>query len=441
MFVFKLPDLGEGIHEGEILKWYAAIGETIGEDDPLVDIETDKAAVTIPSPRGGKIVSLGGDIGDTIEVGKTLVTIDDGNAASSGGEQEKDHSARTSEAEPAPASATPALPPQPAPTPPSGSPVRVGPVPAAPATRRKAREMNIDLHLVPGSGPGGRVSVEDLFRYAKGDAPAPAIEAGGHHTAATTIGGATSIPFFELEPLPDFRRYGEIETQPVRSIRRKVARKMTSAMILVPHVALMEEIDVSELEAFRRRERTRREGQPGGRLSLLSFVVKATTQCLLDFPAFNASLDHFKCEIIYKKYTNIGFAADTPRGLMVPVIKGSDGLSILEISAEIERLAKLAREKRITVEELSGGTFTITNVGPIGGQNLIPTINHPEVAILGMGRAEKRAIVRNDEIVIRTMLPITLTFDHRVADGADAARFVQKLKTLLSEPLNWLLEL
>ncbi|MDP8285153.1 MAG: dihydrolipoamide acetyltransferase family protein, partial [Candidatus Electryonea clarkiae] len=231
------------------------------------------------------------------------------------------------------------------------------------------------------------------------------------------------------------------EYQPVRSIRRKVARKMVTSMVLVPHVAHMDEADLTDLENFRRKERVEREGQPGGRLTLLPFVMKALTVLLKKYPMFNASLDPFREEIIYKKYYNIGFAADTERGLIVPVVKDTDKKSIIQLSADIETLAEKGRNRTITVDEMRSGTITITNVGPIGGTGLIPTINYPEVAILGMGRLKEKPVVRNGEIVIRKILPLTLAFDHRIADGAQAARFVTELIGLLSDTNKLLMEL
>ncbi len=440
MFEFKLPDLGEGIHEGEILKWHVAEGQTIGEDEPLVDIETDKAAVTIPSPRGGRVVRLGGAEGDTVAVGQVIAVIDDGAEAE----------APAAEAEPAATPAGPAAGPGPAaPEEPAAAPAAPTPpvrparrVAAAPATRRLARELGVDLASIPGTGPGGRITADDVRRAAAGGGPAPQAAGGpspppeGEPITGTTAG----IPFLEIEPLPDFAQLGPVEREPVRSIRRKVARRMTTSMILVPHVALLEDCDVTELERFRREERTRREGEPGGRLSLLPFVVKAVTHCLAEFPMFNASLDPARGEIIYKKFYNVGFAADTPRGLVVPVVRGTDARSVVEISAEIIRLAEAARDGRIDAADFQGGTFTITNIGPLGGKGLIPTINYPESAILGMGRAAPQAVVRDGEIVVRTILPLTLAFDHRIADGADAARFMSRLVGLLSRPLSWLVE-
>lgn len=459
MFEFKLPDLGEGIHEGEILKWYVEAGQTVEEDAPLVDVETDKAAVTIPSPRAGKVVKVQPEVGSTVEVGQVIAVIDEGGEAEAGtseagaAEQEsqpkvEDTSAKAeqpaaeppapepAQAEPAPQQAEPAAAP-------AEAPRREGPVPAAPAVRRLARELGVDINRVPGQGPAGRVRAEDVRRFASGETAAAPAAAGASQPepAPVAAGGASPIPFYELEEMPDFDSLGPVEREPIRSIRRKVAKKMVTSMVTVPHVAHMDDADVTELEEFRRRERNRREGQPGGRLTLLPFVMKAVTRCLAEFPSFNASIDPVRNEIVYKKYYNVGFAADTDRGLLVPVVHGTAEKSILEISAEVERLAGKARDGSISVPEMQGGNFTITNVGPLGGTRLIPTINYPEVAILGMGRAAKQPVVTDDdELQIRVILPLTLAFDHRIADGAEAARFMNRLIQLLSDPLVWLLE-
>jgi pyruvate dehydrogenase E2 component (dihydrolipoamide acetyltransferase) len=257
---------------------------------------------------------------------------------------------------------------------------------------------------------------------------------------AEPVPSAAGIPFLELEPLPDFSQWGPIEREGLRSIRRRVALKLTTSKILVPHVAHMDEADVTLLEEFRRREKQRRDGQPGGRLTLLAFVIKAVTAGLRAAPAFNASLDPFREEIVYKRYYHIGFAADTGKGLVVPVVKDTDRKSILEISRSIEELATRARDGNLAVDDMRGGTFTITNIGPLGGTALIPAINYPEVAILGMGRVQEKPVVREGQIVVRKMLPLTLAFDHRIADGADAARFVTEMVRQLSDPNLLLLE-
>ncbi|MBM4129610.1 2-oxo acid dehydrogenase subunit E2 [bacterium] len=457
MFEFKLPDLGEGIAEGEILKWHVTEGGEVREDAPLVDVETDKAAVTIPSPRGGRVASLRGKVGDTVNVGEVVVVIDDGAGAKAAPAAPAVAPAQVGgpAAVPAPAAA-PAVAPAPI-----GGPAPAGarrPVPAAPATRRLARELKIDIDLVPATGPAGRVTPEDVHRFAAGGpaapAPTPAVRHAPpppEHVTARAVRddtafaefaahAAATIPFLELEPLPDFRHEGPVQVEALRSIRRKVARKMVTSMTLVPHVAHMDDADVTELEAFRLRERDRRQGGAGGRLTLLAFVIKAVTAGLRAAPAFNASLDPFREEIIYKKYYNIGFAADTGRGLVVPVIQGTDTRSIVDISEQIADKAARARAGALPPEEMRGGTFTITNVGPLGGTALLATINYPEVAILGMGRVQEKPVVRDGQIVIRRILPLTLAFDHRVADGADAARFVGELARQLSDPNLLLLE-
>ncbi len=447
MFEFILPDLGEGIAEGEILKWYVEEGGNIVEDEPLMDVETDKAAVTIPSPVGGKVVSLKGKVGDIVNVGDVVILIDDGSGEATATEDQV-------------ADKTFAQPDQPAAAvvPETHAPAAVPgvrrPVPAAPATRRLARKLKVDINLVTPTGPGGRVCPDDVHRFAEHGMTSPTAtgpEAPTEHISAKEVKDDTAfaefaahasatIPFLELEPLPDFSADGPVDIEQLRSIRRKVARKMVTSMTLIPHVAHMDEADVTDLEAFRVKERKRRTGGSGGRLTLMAFVIKAVTAGLRTAPAFNASLDPFKEEIIYKKFYNIGFAADTGRGLVVPVIKGTESQSIVQISDAVFEKATLAREGKLPPEDMRGGTFTITNVGPLGGTAMLPTINYPEVAILGMGKVQEKPVVRDGEIVIRKILPLTLAFDHRIADGADAARFVGELVRQLSDPNLLLLE-
>jgi pyruvate dehydrogenase E2 component (dihydrolipoamide acetyltransferase) len=437
VYEFKLPDLGEGIQEGEILKWHVSEGDTIGEDQPLIDVETDKAAVTIPSPAAGVVSRLNGNVGDILNVGDVVAVI--GNGEGVVGEAAPLPPAEAAEpvaAKPAAEAGAPEIADAAtvAPAVPSES---KGPVPAAPATRRLARELGIDINLVPSTGPAGRVTPEDVRLFSEGKIPDVSVPAA---ETAIAAGAASAIPFLDLEPLPDFSRWGEVEIEELRSIRRKVAHRMVTSMVLVPHVAHMDEADVSNLEVFRKKEKERLEGQPGGKLTLLPFIIKAVTAGLKETPAFNASLDPFGERIIYKKYYNIGVAVDTGRGLVVPVVRDTDCKSIRQISADIEDLAVRAREGTLTVDEMRGGTFTITNVGPLGGTALIPTINYPEVAILGMGKAQPKPVVVDGEVVIRTILPLTLAFDHRIADGADAARFVTEMIRQLADPSLLLLE-
>ena len=446
MYEFILPDLGEGIHEAEILTWYVSPGDDIEEDGNLVNLETDKAAVTIPSPKGGKVVETVGKPGDIVNVGQVIARIAVAREAGCGEGQDGQLNATSSS--PVPAASQPVKAEVKSP-----APAGKGPVPAAPATRRLARKLGVDLHLVTPTGPGGRVTGADVRKFAKSGGaassptPAPAKVAPtpiperedrrGDRRTEVTAAPLTSIPFLEVAELPDYSPYGPVEVESLRSIRRKVAKHMVTSMVLVPHVAHMDEIDVTELEEFRKREKEKLEGT---HLTLLSFVVRAVVAALKEFPSFNASLDPVRQEIIYKKFYNLGIAVDSGKGLIVPVIKEADRKSILQISESISTLAHKAREGKIEVADLQGGTFTITNVGPLGGTAMIPTINYPEVAILGMGRVQEKPVVRNGEIVIRKMLPITLAFDHRVADGADAARFANKVVSLLSSPSRLLLE-
>ncbi|MBN1771943.1 MAG: 2-oxo acid dehydrogenase subunit E2 [Deltaproteobacteria bacterium] len=454
MFEFKLPDLGEGIHEGEILKWHVAAGDAVREDDPLVDVETDKAAVTIPSPKSGRVVRTEGKRGDKVHVGQVIAVIDEGGTG-------------TQPAEPAtsPAAAPPGVPAPPAspqapaaaaPTPPAaaapatGSTAttttktgeRSGPVPAAPATRRLARELDVALDLVPPTGPGGRVTPEDVRRFAAGpSAPTPTTTTTpAPAPAPTTTSVAAGIPYLDLEPLPDFAALGPVETEPLVSIRRKVARKMVTSSLLVPHVAHMDEADVTELEAFRKAQRERRGGEPSTKLTLLAFVVRAVVDALKRFPAFNASVDPFRELLVSKKYYHLGIAADTDRGLVVPVLRDADRRSLLGLAAGIADLARRAKEGKLELADLRGGTFTVTNIGALGGTSMVPLINYPEVGILGMGRVQERPVVRDGQIVARRMLPLTLSFDHRVTDGADAARFVNHVVRLLEDPAALLVE-
>jgi pyruvate dehydrogenase E2 component (dihydrolipoamide acetyltransferase) len=331
---------------------------------------------------------------------------------------------------------------------PSDGPRR--PVPAAPATRRLARELGVDLNTVVPTGPAGRVTPEDVTAAAEGrqlpavvDTPAsvtkPEIGVVRAETAFAAH-AASAIPFLDIDPLPDFEQWGPVEKERLRSIRRRVAHRMTTSTILVPHVAHMDDADVTALEEFRAKANASVDKESGDRLTLLAFVVKAVTAGLKAAQVFNSSLDPFKEEIVYKKFYNIGIAVDTGRGLIVPVIRNTDCKSIKQIAADIKDLAGRAREGKIDVADLQGSTFTITNVGPLGGTALIPTINYPEVAILGMGSVRPKPVVRDGEIVIRTILPLTMAFDHRVADGADAARFVAELARQLSDPNLLLVE-
>jgi pyruvate dehydrogenase E2 component (dihydrolipoamide acetyltransferase) len=445
MFEFKLPDLGEGIHEGELLQWHVAEGDHVNEDDPLCEVETDKAAVTIPSPRSGTIAALKGAPGDIVTVGDVFILIDDGSEkqvgdATEGPPAPAEEKISPEAASPADKDAKAFLPSR---------------VIAAPATRRLAREMGVDIRQVQGTGPGGRVTPEDLEAFDGQNIEEQGIDGPEHPRVPEegtglgqpleTVSGrslnAQGVPFLEV-PWAPVADGGPVEREPIRSLRRKVAVKTTTSNILIPHVAHMDDIDVTQIEALRQDYNARNPDQ--AKLTLLAFVVKAVAAGLKPYPMFNASIDLAANEVVYKKYYNIGFAADTPRGLMVPVIQDADRQSLSGMADRIRHLADKARKGEIQVSELTHGTFTVTNVGAVGGTHVFPVINAPETAILGLGRVKKKPKVMSqkgrDEIRIRSVLPVTLCFDHRVADGAQAAAFVRDLKAVLESRLNFMVQ-
>jgi pyruvate dehydrogenase E2 component (dihydrolipoamide acetyltransferase) len=426
MYAFKLPDLGEGIQEGELLEWHVKEGDAVQEDDPLCDLETDKAAVTIPSPKSGTVQRLGARVGAMVQVGQVLVeiqTAEDADPPAKEASRAGDRSKSSGDAE------------------------RVARAIAAPAVRRMAREMDIDINQVSGTGPWGRVTAEDLAAVDRQPDTDKSEKASETATTSDETVQVSGIPFLVTAPLPDFSDQGPVKTVPIRSLRRKTADKTVTSSILVPHVAHMDEIDVTELEKLRQAYNNQpklrlgtdpefeKEPATPASLTLLAFVIKAVSHLLKSYPAFNASVDPDRMQIIQKQFYHIGFAADTPRGLVVPVIRDADRLGTAALGYRIRHLARAAREGTITREDLTGGTFSVTNVGAIGGTHVVPVINYPETAILGLGRMEKKPVVRNDEIVIRQMLPLTLCFDHRVADGAQAARFMKDLKAMMEDPV------
>jgi pyruvate dehydrogenase E2 component (dihydrolipoyllysine-residue acetyltransferase) len=422
---FTLPDLGEGLTEAEIVAVLVREGEVVGEDAPLLEVETDKAQVKIPSPIGGRVEKIHVAPGQTVKVGAVLVTFADNGGPAA---------APAAAARPAPAPPGSTGPP-----PARGSAPGAGPVAATPATRRLARELGVDLRAVRGSGPGGRVLDTDV-RGAAGARPAPAASEARPQPAAATREPATGGPAkplaglgLEPPPLPRFEQWGPVERQPLSHLRRTIAERMTLSATLIPHVTHFDRADITELDAIitRNFEPARARGVT---LTLTAFLLKAAALALRAHPEFNASLDPAAGELILKRYYHLGIAVATPRGLIVPVLRDVDGKPVLEIGRELGALAQRVRDGRAALDDLRGGTFTITNVGALGGTAAIPIINYPEVAILGVARARQEPVVREGQIVPRLMLPITLTFDHRVADGADGARFATAIVSLLEAP-------
>jgi pyruvate dehydrogenase E2 component (dihydrolipoamide acetyltransferase) len=459
---FKFPDVGEGIHEGEVKKWHVKEGDRVEEHKTIVEVETDKAVVAIPSPKTGVVLKIHVPEGKVVKVGEALATIGDpGEApvpapvvaaarppaapaaaphvAQKGvavvGELEE----APPEEEEAPA---PPAPPAPAPVPavsPAGAEVL-----ATPAVRRLARELNVDLTRVKGTGPSGRVTEEDVRKSASGSVPAMA-PAPSPAPAAASIPEAVPpapAPATPEAPAPAgeapkvVRKYdlwGYISRVPFKGVRRAIAKNMARSLYTATHVTHMDEADVTHLWEIREREAKLAE-EKGVKLTFLPFIVKALVAALRQHPLLNSSLDEANEEVIVKKYYNIGIAVATDDGLLVPVVKGADQKTILELGREIAELAEKARARSLDLGDMRGGSFTITNYGSIGGIHATPIINYPEVGILGLGRITEQPRLVNGRVVARRILPLSVAFDHRVLDGAECARFVNDLKRFLEDP-------
>ena len=432
---FVLPDLGEGLTEAEIVKVLVQEGDRVQEDAPLLEVETDKATVEIPSPVTGRVAKIHVQPGQTVKVGAVLVTFDEeagrGGAASLGTTLARsappaDHTTSATQQAPAATAAAATR----------GS----GPVAATPATRRLARELGVDIHTVRGTGHGGRVSDDDVRAAAGGHPPASA------QPAAQPVAPerpATRKPLApvgaEAPALPRFEQWGAVERQPLSHLRRTIAERMTLSATLVPHVTHFDRADITELDAIIRRN-VEPARQRGVTLTLTSFLLKAAALALREHPQFNASLDPAAGELILKRYCHLGVAVATDRGLIVPVIRDVDKKPLIELQGELAALAQRVRDGKATLEDLRGGTFTVTNIGALGGTGAVPIINYPEVAILGVARAREEPVVLEGRIVPRVLLPLSLTFDHRVADGADGARFAAAIVRRLERPEQILLQ-
>jgi len=443
---FALPDLGEGLTEAEIVAVLVREGDVIAEDAPLLEVETDKAQVEIPSPMGGRVEKIHVSPGQTVKVGTVLVTFADDGASAQPAAAAGDAAHRKPTAAPprraAPGQSSPApAEPSAAPRPPAGPAPAPGPVAATPATRRLARELGVALPGVRGTGPGGRI-VDDDVRAAAARAGQPtAVAPAERAKPAAPAAPAKPLAGVGLEPppLPRFEQWGPVERTPLSHLRRTIAERMTLSATLIPHVTHFDRADITDLDAIITRNLEAARAQ-GVTLTLTGFLLKATALALRSHPQFNASLDPAAGEMILKRYYHVGVAVATERGLIVPVLRDVDRKPVLEVARELGALAQRVREGKATLDDLRGGTFTITNIGALGGTAAIPIINYPEVAILGVARARQEPVVRQGQIVPRLILPLTLTFDHRIADGADGARLATDIVQRLEAPERLLWE-
>jgi pyruvate dehydrogenase E2 component (dihydrolipoamide acetyltransferase) len=425
---FKLPDLGEGIHEGEVLAVRVSVGQAVREGDIILEIETDKAAVEIPSPYTGIVFEILVTPGDTVKVGQVLMTF------SAPGEKP------AAAPEPSAAGLKAATVPEPAAAASQAPGPRQGPVPASPATRRLARELGVDLARVSPSGAAGLVTADDVRAFA---ARGNAMEAPAAARAQPAAESPAPTPDRTPE-LPDFSKWGPVERVPFRSIRRATAKQMSLSWSQIPHVNSQDYVDVTRLEIFRRKHKKDVEAL-GGRLTFTVFALKAVATVLKAHPRINASLDTAAGEIVLKKHYHIGVAVNTEEGLVVPVVRDVDNKSIKELAVELHALVQRAHSRKISLEEFQGGTFTITNAGALGGWTFAPIINHPQVAILGLGQGRlKPAVVRGEKgltIAPRLIMPAVLCIDHRVLDGADAVNFLKIFKQIMEDPDELLMSL
>jgi len=440
---FTLPELGENIDQGDLVRLMITPGAKVSEGQPVMELETDKAVVEVPSSVTGVVKEIKVKEGDKVKVGQVIFTLE-------GGAQSKPAKAPSEPVEHVSGQQAArlafhlamkaegkteeqALPPdRPQPAPATFSmPVQLGkvagtehrdPVPAAPHVRRLARELGLDIYNVTGSGPSGRISEDDVKAYAKA-------------TLAAAVSAAQSPQAARLaEPkLPDFTKWGKVERVSMRGVRRKTAEHLREAWVTIPHVTQHDRADITELEQLRAKFAPRAE-EAGGKMTVTAIALKVCASALKVFPQFNASIDMEKEEIVYKQYINIGVAADTDRGLLVPVIRDVDKKNIVELAAELSQLSKKAREKKLAPDEMEGGTFTITNLGGIGGTAFTPIVNHPEVAILGLSRGRMEPEWINGKFEPRLILPLSLSYDHRLIDGADAARFLRWIAEAFEQP-------
>jgi pyruvate dehydrogenase E2 component (dihydrolipoamide acetyltransferase) len=415
-YEFKFPDIGEGLTEGEIVRWLVKEGDEVKEGQPLVEVETDKALAEIPSPKTGVILKILAKEKEIVKVGQVIVVFGEKGESLAAPPSRPKSVGVVGELEEAPEE----VPVAPARVEAAKPPLVSEHALAAPAVRALAKELGIDISKVQGTGPEGRVLEKDVRQAAE-------------------VKAKPTEEMKEVKKVKKYDLYGYVDRIPLRGVRRSVAKAMVKSKYTAPHVTAMDEADVTELWKIREKEKKAAE-KKGIKLTILPFIMKAVVAGLGEHPYLNASLDDENEEIILRKYFNIGLATDTPEGLMVPVVKNAKDKSILQLAQELTQLSEKARNRTIDLADLKGGTFTITNYGAVRGIFGTPIINYPEVAILGIGRMKETPVARNGRIVLRKILPLALSFDHRVVDGAEAARFLDTVISHLEDPDLILLE-
>lgn len=422
-FEFRLPEVSEGVTKVDVASVSVKPGDTIAKGAVVCEVETDKAVAEIPSPVAGKVTAVHVTAGTTLNIGALLLTIETASPAA----------ATTTPAAPAAAppvaAAAPAA--QPAPAAPAAPAAATTsdagpPAPAGPATRRLARKLGVNLRQVKGSAAGGRITIEDIEAFVRERMTQPAVPA--------AAAAAPGFGIVQAAPLPDFSRFGPVEKQPMNKIFRTAASNLHAAWVTIPHVTQHDLADITELETARRKYVKANPNAP--KITMTAIIIKAVVQALKAFPNFNSSVDMASGELVIKQYYHIGVAVDTPNGLVVPVIRNCDQKNILQVAAELAEIAGRARDRKLKTEDMQGGTFTITNLGGIGGTAFTPIVNYPEVAILGMSRTLNHLTLDNGQLVERQMLPLSLSYDHRAINGADAARFIVKLSGSLTNFLE-----
>jgi len=434
----KIPDLGENITGGRVVSIMAAKGDVIEIDQPLLELETDKAVIEMPSSASGTITEIKVNEGDDVNIGQLVCLLEEQENRQPDTREKEIEETKTGEVESEPEAVDEIEPVESAtvnePEPVAAAAPDFVPtdrdnkqlVPAAPSVRRFAREIGIDLIAVPGSGPAGRISLNDVKRYSK-----QINQQRGSQNAA--------LGSISAESLPDFSQFGSIERQKMSKLRETAAKHLSYAWATIPHVTQFDKADITELEKMRKQYAPQVE-KAGGKLTVTAILIKVIEKALKKIPEFNASIDMQTHEVIYKKYFNIGVAVDTEHGLLVPVVKNVDQKNITDLAVELAGISQKSRDRKLSLDDMQGGNFSISNLGGIGGTGFTPVVNSPEVAILGVSRSEMQPVFEDDSFVPRLMMPLSLSYDHRIIDGAAAARFLRWVCTALEQPFLLALE-